>query len=142
MIFKYIISIKKYFLANPHFWILTFVYLITAKGHIEIVDTEYSIRTALSIIENGSFLIEPPDSLNEPAVRYLRSLSDTPITPETQGKIYSAYGIGLSVIFIPFVLASKTLSYFTGIDLRLILNFTLSFYNIPFAILGLYFFQS
>ena len=142
MIFKYIINIKKYFLANPHLWILTFVYLITAKGHIEIVDTEYSIRTALSIIENGSFLIEPPDSLNEPAVRYLRSLSDTPITPETQGKIYSAYGIGLSLIFIPFVLASKILSYFTGIDLRLILNFTLSFYNIPFAILGLYFFQN
>lgn len=116
--------------------------MITAKGHIEIVDTEYSIRTALSIIESGSFLIEPPDSLNEEAVNYLRSISNIPNTPRTQGKIYSAYGIGLSIIFIPFVLIGKTLSHLTGLDVRLILNFILSFYNIPFAILGLYFFQN
>ena len=36
------------------------IYLITAKGHIEITDTEYSIRTALSIVENGTLLIDPP----------------------------------------------------------------------------------
>ena len=136
------IKIRKKRFLNPHIWILTFVYLITAKGHIEISDTEFSIRTALSIIESGSFLIEPPDSLNEAAVKYLRSISNIPNTPGTQGKIYSAYGIGLSIIFIPFVLVGKTLSHLTGLDLRLILNFILSFYNIPFAVLGLYFFQN
>lgn len=117
---------------------------MTAKGHIEISDTEFSIRTALSIIENRSLLIDPPLNLDEAAVDYLRGISTIPTTeePGSKRKIYSAYGIGLSVIFIPFVLASKILSYFTGIDLRLILNFTLSFYNIPFAILGLYFFQN
>lgn len=117
---------------------------MTAKGHIEISDTEFSIRTALSIIENRSLLIDPPLNLDEAAVGYLRGISTIPTTeePGSEGKIYSAYGIGLSLIFIPFVLASKILSYFTGTDLRLILNFTLSFYNIPFAILGLYFFQN
>ena len=108
-----------------------FFYLITAKGHIEIVDTEYSIRTALSIVENGSLLIKPPDS---------NAVQNFPL-PTIQEKNYSPYGIGLSLIFIPFVLFSKILVWLTGIDLRIILNFILSFYNIPFAILGLYFFQ-
>ena len=49
------------------------------------------------------------------------------------------YGIGLSLIFIPFVLLSKIITWLTGIDFNL-LDFILSFYNIPF-ILGLYFFQ-
>ena len=120
---------------------LGLIYLFTAKGHIEVVDTEYSIRTALSIVDNGSLLIDPPASLNEAAVNYFRSISNITNQKEAEGKIYSAYGIGLSIIFIPFVLFSKTLGWLTGIELRLILDFVLSFYNIPFAILGLYFFQ-
>ena len=110
---------------------LGLIYLLTAKGHIEIVDTEYSIRTALSIVENGSLLIEPTDS---------NAVQNFP-QPTIQGKNYSPYGIGLSLIFIPFVLFSKILVWLTGIDLRILLDFILSFYNIPFAILGLYFFQ-
>lgn len=108
-----------------------FIYLITAKGHIEVVDTEYSIRTALSIVENSALLIQPPDIT---AVQNFPEIGNL-------DKIYSPYGIGLSLIFIPFVLLSKFLALFTGIELRLILDFILSFYNIPFAILGLYFFQ-
>ena len=120
---------------------LGLVYLFTAKGHIEVVDTEYSIRTALSIVDNGKLLIDPPASLNEAAVNYFRGISNIPNQPETNGKIYSPYGIGLSIIFIPYVLLSKILGWLTGIELRLILDFILSFYNIPFAILGLYFFH-
>ena len=120
---------------------LGFIYLFTAKGHIEVVDTEYSIRTALSIVDNGTLLIDPPASLNEAAVNYFRGISNIPNQPETNGKIYSPYGIGLSIIFIPYVLLSKILGWLTGIELRLILDFILSFYNIPFAILGLYFFH-
>ena len=105
-----------------------FVY---GKGHIEVVDTEYSIRTALSIVDNGTLLIDPPASLNEPAVNYFRGISNIPNQPETKGKIYSPYGIGLSIIFIPYVTLSKILGWLTGIELRLILDFILSFYNIP-----------
>ena len=108
------------------------IYLITANGHIEIADTEYSIRTALSIVENGTLLIRPPDII---AVQNFPKI-------ENLDKIYSPYGIGLSLIFIPFVISSKLLAWLTGIELRLILDFILSFYNIPFAILGLYFFQN
>ena len=105
--------------------------MITAKGHIEIVDTEYSIRTALSIVENSKLLIKPPD---------ITAVQNFPEI-ENLDKIYSPYGVGLSLIFIPYVLLSKFLALFTGIELRMILDFILSFYNIPFAILGLYFFQ-
>ena len=89
-----------------------FIYLITAKGHIEVVDTEYSIRTALSIVENSALLIQPPDIT---AVQNFPEIGNL-------DKIYSPYGIGLSLIFIPFVLLSKFLALFTGIELRLILD--------------------
>jgi hypothetical protein len=125
------IDIKRFFTSYPHLWILGFIYLLTAKGHIEIIDTEYSIRTALSIVENGSLLIQPPD---------VSAVQNFPKI-ETSHKIYSPYGIGLTLIFIPFVLLSKILAWLTSIELRLILDFSLSFYNIPFAIMGLYFFQ-
>ena len=105
--------------------------MITAKGHIEIIDTEYSIRTALSIADNGSLLIDPPD------VVAVQNFAQS----ETTNKIYSPYGIGLSLIFIPFVISSELLAWLTGLEVRPVLDFVLSFYNIPFAILGLYFFQ-
>lgn len=82
-------------------------------------------------MENGALLIQPPD---------IRAVQNFPEI-ENLEKIYSPYGIGLSLIFIPFVLISKILALFTGIELKMILDFILSFYNIPFAILGLYFFQ-
>ena len=45
-------------LKSPFFW-LAVLFMLTAKGHIEIIDTEYSIRTAKAIIEEGTMLIDP-----------------------------------------------------------------------------------
>ena len=71
--------------------------LISAKGHLEIIDTEYSVRTALSLIEKGSMLIDVVD----PAV--------LEIAPKIDGtnKIYSQYGLGLVAIFLPIVSLGK-----------------------------------
>jgi hypothetical protein len=77
--------------------------LITEKGHIEIIDTKYSIRTALSIVDNGSLLIDPPDVV---AVQNFAQ-------PETTNKIYSPYGIGLSDIFIHFFISCQLLAWLT-----------------------------
>ena len=98
---------------------------------MEISDSEYSVRTALSIIENGSMLIDPPD---------LEANKNFPLSSE-KDKIYSPYGIGLALIFIPFALAGKIFLCITNYDQRVIIDFLISFYNIPFAILGLYFFK-
>jgi hypothetical protein len=106
--------------------------MITAKGHLEIIDTEYSVRTAFAIIEDGSMLIEPVDQ------------SAVDLLPEINGtnKIYSQYGIGLAIIFIPAVILGKFAALFISIDQRVLIDFILSFYNVPFALLGLYFFRS
>lgn len=109
---------------------LTLLYLFSAKGHVEIIDTEYSIRTARAIVEEGSLLIEPVDP----------DLTKTaPVVVD--GKIYSKFGIGLALIFLPFVLAAKTLSFLTGLQSEMLEGFLISFYNIPFALGGLYFFH-
>ena len=116
---------------HPFLWILVLL-LISAKGHLEIIDTEYSVRTALSLIEKGSMLIDIVDS------------AVLGIAPKIDGtnKIYSQYGLGLVAIFLPIVCVGKLVSLALAIDQRIVIDFLLSFYNVPFAILGLYFFRS
>jgi hypothetical protein len=105
------------------------LFLLTAKGHIEIIDTDYSIRTAKSIIEEGTMLINPVDPNN--------------LFPKIEGteKVYSQYGIGLLAIFIPIICLAKLLSFCFGFDEVILSQFILSFYNIPFALLGLWHFR-
>ena len=83
-------------------------------------------------MEEGSMLIEAVD----PTV-----LVNVPKVDGTD-KIYSQYGLGLVVIFLPLVLAGKVMASIIQIDQRIPIDFLLSFYNIPFAILGLWFFRS
>jgi hypothetical protein len=122
---------KKYWLRifkSPFFWLIL-LFIITAKGHLEIIDTDYSIRTAKAIIEDGTMLIKPIDPNHK--------------MPRIEGteKIYSQYGIGILAIFVPIIATSKILSLLSGLDEQLLTNFLLSFYNIPFAILGLWHFR-
>jgi hypothetical protein len=119
------------FFRRPLVWIAV-IFCLSAKGHLEIIDTEYSVRTSLAILEEGSMLIEAVDS------------HILAIVPEVEGtdKIYSQYGLGLVVLFLPIVLWGKAFAVLVGIDQRIPIDFLLSFYNIPFAILGLWFFRS
>jgi hypothetical protein len=116
---------------SPFPW-LAIIYLLSAKGHLEMIDTEYSVRTAIAIVEEGSMLIEVVDPT------FLE------IAPKVEGsdKIYSQYGLGLAFLFLPIVLAGKVLASLGGIEQRLCIDFLLSFYNIPFALLGLFFLRS
>ena len=118
-------------LRNPLAWI-GLIFFFTAKGHLEIIDTDYSVRTALAIMEEGSMRIEVVD----PAI--LERL------PKVEGthKRYSQYGLGLVVIFMPIVLLGKGMAMIGQVDQRIPIDFLLSFYNVPFAILGLWFFRS
>ena len=109
--------------------LLGIVYFFTAKGLVEISDTDYSLKTAQALIENQTFLIDPPD----PAVA-----ASAPKVVE--GKIYSKYGVGLVLIFLPIVLVAKGLAVLPGIQEVHVTGFLVSFYNIPFALGALYFF--
>ena len=104
--------------------------MLTGKGHIEIIDTEYSIRTAKAIIEEGTMLIDPVS----PGTDHITSVEGT-------NKIYSQYGIGLLAIFIPIISVAKFLSFCFGFEEVMLSQFILSFYNIPFAVLGLWHFR-
>ena len=114
---------------------LSFVFIVlflSAKGHLEIIDTEYSVRTAIALVEDGSMLI---DLVCDAALDIAHPIKGT-------DKIYSQYGLGLVVIFLPIVIVGKLISVVLAIDQRIIIDFLISFYNIPFALLGLYFFKS
>ena len=119
-------------ISKEPLFLLALLLFLTAKGHLEIIDTDYSVRTAIAIIEDGSLLIEPVDP---------RVVHRFPKIDGTD-KIYSQYGIGLAIIFIPLVVVGKLIAFFTSIDQRVFIDFILSFYNVPFALLGLSFFRS
>lgn len=123
-------EIRKY-LWSP-LVIICLLLLLTSKGHLEIIDTDYSVRTAIAIIEEGSLLIDPVD------IHVVERI------PKIEGtnKVYSQYGIGLAIIFLPAVLVGKFMAFLTSIEQRVLIDFILSFYNVPFALLGLYFFKS
>ena len=104
------------------------LYLLTAKGHVEISDTDYSLRTARALVEEGTLLIEPPDP---DVARTAPKL--------VGGKMYSKYGIGLVIILLPLVLLGKGLALIPGVSENLVTGFLISFYNIPFAIGVLWF---
>ena len=123
-------KVRKFF-RSP-FVLVALLFLLSAKGHLQIIDTEYSVRTALSIIEGGTMLIDPVDE------RIRNRFPDVDGTD----KIYSQYGLGLVVILIPVVFFGKVFSFFLGLDQRIVMDFLISFYNVPFALLGLWFFRS
>lgn len=121
------IKIKK---SDP-FLLLSFLFLFTAKGHLEIVDTDYTLRTVNAILDDFTMRIEPVDPW------MIKRMPNV----DADGKIYSQYGIGLIAIFLPIVLFSKFISSFLPFDEVILSHFFLSFYNIPFAILGLWYFR-
>lgn len=61
------------------------------------------------------------------------------VNPTENGLIYSQYGIGLPILFIPFIIVAETVSLFIEAPQIVLTNFLISFYNIPFALLGLWF---
>jgi hypothetical protein len=115
-------------IKSPFFWLLC-LFILTAKGHLEIIDTDYSLRTAISILENSSMRIKPTDP---EFIKYS-------VNPDVDGLIYSQYGIGLPILFIPFIISAQAISSFINIPQDIVISFLVSFYNIPFAILGLWF---
>lgn len=108
--------------------LIGFIYFFSAKGLVEISDTDYSIRTAKAIIEDQTLLIDPPD----PAV-----VATSPQVVD--GKIYSKYGVGLVIIFLPIVTVAKLVAFVTTLPEVYITGFLISFYNVPFAIGALIF---
>lgn len=101
------------------FGLLCLIYLLTAKGFIEISDTYFSILTAKSLVEKGSLSI--PEYRGGYTLR----------SPD--GRSYSKYGIGLALIFVPYIIAAKFIAHLGAFPEELVTNFLVSFYNIFFG---------
>ena len=88
------------------------VYVLTGQGSIQSADGKIMFLLTQAMVENQSV------SFSE-----IVSLSDTP------GPQYSKYGLGISVLAIPFYLFGKLLSFLLGIEASLATQFTVSMIN-------------
>ena len=88
------------------------VYVLTGQGSIQSADGKIMFLLTQAMVENHSV------SFSE-----IVSLSDTP------GPQYSKYGLGMSVLAIPFYLFGKLLSFLLGIEASLATQFIVSMIN-------------
>jgi hypothetical protein len=104
------------------FSICLIVYFFSAKGTLEIPDSFYSVETAQAIVTRGQLDIPyaPGYTLQGPG-----------------GRSYSKYGIGLPLCYLPAVAATEALVRGPGGPSTLLIEFLVSFANIPFVILAL-----
>lgn len=100
---------------------LSAVYFITAKGNVEVTDTSFSIRTAKSIIQDRSFII---DATPEEESYVFRT---------SQGRGYSKYGMGLAFVLVPYVWSGLGISSLTTLPEEMVTGFMVSLYNIAFG---------
>ena len=105
----------------PIFILLTVIYALTCKGHIEVTDTVFSYKTARSIVEKQTLAIE----CGIERLAYCFTNAD--------GRTYSKYGPGLAFILVPYVIAGKIVTLVTNLPEETTMPFLISFYNIFFG---------
>jgi hypothetical protein len=102
------------------------IYLFSAKGYIEILDTTFSVATAVSLFDRGSLEVE---HAGEGTLR------------AANGKLYSKYGVGLPFTYLPYVALGTIVSRVVHLPRLDLVNFFISFSNIPYGIATLFFFS-
>ena len=102
------------------FILFSLIYLLTAKGKIEITDTYFSVETAKSIVANHT--------LSTDACQPGHCIKS-----QKNGKYYSRSGLGLAFLFTPFIFLSKIISALTSLPENQTADFLISFYNIFFG---------
>ncbi len=95
------------------------VYVLTGQGSIQSADGKIMFLLTQAMVENHSV------SFSE-----IVSLSDTP------GPQYSKYGLGMSILAMPFYLFGKLLSFLLGIEVSLSTQFAVSMINAIFTALS------
>lgn len=103
------------------FILFVLIYALTAKGYLAVPDSEFSLRTAKSIVERGSLTIN--------ATNFERGY----VFHADDGRIYSKYGLGLALLWVPYVVAGKLIAQLTSFPEDTAISFLISFYNIFFG---------
>jgi hypothetical protein len=88
------------------------IYFLTGQGSIQSSDGKIMYLLTQALVENQSL-----------------SFSESVTVAEAQGPQYSKYGLGMSVIAIPFYILGKVLSVLLGIEASMATQFTVSMIN-------------
>jgi hypothetical protein len=88
------------------------IYFLTGQGSIQSSDGKIMYLLTQSMVENQSL-----------------SFSESVTIAETQGPQYSKYGLGMSVLAVPFYIFGKVLSALLGIEESMATQFTVSMIN-------------
>ncbi|HVZ74072.1 MAG TPA: hypothetical protein VHJ20_16950 [Polyangia bacterium] len=107
------------------FVVFGLIYAFTAKGYVETIDTIPSMATAESIVTAGR--------IDVPQTAYG--------TPGTNGRFYSRFGIGTSLVFVPPVILAHVAARVTHLKEPDLAGFFISFINVASGLLLLYSFS-
>ena len=102
------------------FAFFTLFYFVSMPGCLQISDSEYSAKTAQAIARHGTMEIE---ATPEEAGYVFRR----------EGRAYSKFGIGLALIWVPFVAVADSVARATGLAPTFVAHFVLSTYSIFFG---------
>lgn len=102
------------------FAFFTLVYFLSAKGTLEISDTDASLKTAKTIL--ASHLLSAQECRGSDCHR-----------SQKDDRYYSKHGMGLAFLFIPYMLLGKATAFFAHLPENQTINFLISFYNIFFG---------
>jgi hypothetical protein len=105
------------------FAFFTLFYFVSMPGYLQVSDSEYSLKTAQSLLHRGTFEIErTPQSEGYVFVR--------------DGRAYSKFGIGLALLWVPFVAVAGMVAHISGLPAEFVTHFVVSTYSIFFGALA------
>ncbi len=102
------------------FLFFTLFYFVTMPGYLQISDSEFSLKTAQALLHRGTFAIEHrPESAGYVFVR--------------EGQGFSKFGVGLALIWVPFVAVADVVARLSGLPAEFVTHFVVSTYSIFFG---------
>jgi hypothetical protein len=102
------------------FLFFTLFYFVTMPGYLQVSDSGFSLRTAQALVQRGTLEIE-----NTAASEGYVFLRD--------GRAFSKFGIGLALIWVPFVALADGVIALTGLPAELVTHFVVSTFSIFFG---------
>ena len=102
------------------FLFFTLFYFVTMPGYVQVSDSGFSLRTAQALVHRGTLEIEQtPASESYVFVR--------------EGRTFSKFGIGLALIWVPFVVVADVIARLSGLPAEFVASFVVSTYSIFFG---------
>jgi len=113
------------------FWLfvlLMAVYLLSARGHVQILDSHPSLATAHALVDYQSLAVRVTDG------KFWDGWGVWGCLEGRNGGLYSIHGIGLAFLWVPVVLLGKGLAGIMGVSRIFMTELLISFFNVFFGV--------